>query len=174
MEYKLIKDWQYTGRYDSKGFIPVYADKNDLNLLNRFMEMQCAANYKDEIDLMFSDKTAFAKSSVINNISQIKERMYLRDRNIGKIDYDICSQRNRLLQLEDLFTNGTSPITHKLKNDIERTILESEKEKRDQEVSCWRDIALLRKDLMLGMNYYKTNSRKKQLISGIDVGAGYD
>ena len=166
LEYKIIKDWEYCKKEKNNGFIPIYADKEDLNLLNRFMEMQSCRDSKDEIDILFADKTAFAKSSVINTISQIKERIGIKYNNLNKIDYSISGQRSRLFQLEDLFNDTSSPVIIKARNDIEKSILDSEKEKRGEETSCWRDIAELRKNLMFAMNEYKTNAMKKQLITG--------
>ncbi|MFH1367952.1 MAG: hypothetical protein ABII64_02370 [Elusimicrobiota bacterium] len=166
MKYEILEEKLNPDSKYSKGFLPAYANKEDLSLLNRFIEMQSKADYTDEIDLLFSDKTALAKSSVLNIISQIKERIAIKENNLKNIEYGISNQRTRLFNIEDLFANSYSFDVTKAKNDIEKAIESSEKEKREQEVSCWRDLALLRKDLMFGMNEYKSNSRKKQLITG--------
>ena len=147
------------------GFLPLYADKYDLNKLNKFMDYQIPIECTDEIEQIFSDKVKLSKGSVIQVISQIKERELIKKRSTRMIDYSIDKCRTKILGVNGFYTGNFVYGEDKTINDLEKEVLKLEKEKRDAETSCWRDLSQLRKDLLFIMSEYKTNARKKELIA---------
>lgn len=69
-------------------------------------------------------------------IAQIKERQRIRDNNITRINKEIDSLKTHILNIDFL---------HLLKDKVglEMQIMVLEKEKREEEIECWRDIIRL-------------------------------
>lgn len=149
--------------------IPFYAGTYDLYLFNFFLNSHVSQRPRDEIELLFSEKTKIAKVSAIQILSLIRERKLLKEKFQEKISNDIDDCKTQILNIwqlaypniEDYFRSSQS------KESLENKVLELEKEKRDTELSCWQDLVQLRKELLIAMLDYKSNVSKKKLLSQI-------
>lgn len=158
-------DFEDNQKNTEKGFIPCYAGKSDVETLNRFLDTQGPGDTGDEIDMMFSDKVKLAKTSVLQIMSQINERLIIKKMNVERIYYDIDKCRTGILNAEDVYSRNYSANDKDARSRLEAEITRLEQEKRKEETSCWRDLVQLRKELMMIMSEYKNNSRKKKMLS---------
>ena len=147
--------------YRVYNFLPYYGNTNDLSVINQFIDSQSSKKSEDEVELMFSEKVGIAKALVIQILSQIKEREIIKERNFAKINYDM----GRLSWLKDMCAGSYALNMSNADLDLEKQVVNLEKEKRTEQVSCWRDLVNLKKDLMGIMAEYKTTAKKKKVLS---------
>ena len=149
--------------------LPFYADAYDLYFLNLFLNSHVSQHPVDEIELLFSEKTKIAKVSAIQLLSLIRERKLLKERSLEKISNDTDDCRTRILNIRQSDYASDEEYFHasQSRESLENKILELRKEKREAELSCWQDIVMLRKELLISMLDYKSNVSKKKLLSQI-------
>jgi len=120
----------------------------------------------DPLDCFFSGKRDFIARSVEDILGMIYERESLKYENIEKIDYDFCKVHSRLFPLEYWETGMHSEID-KTRTNIEKELVNLEREKRMEEVASWRDIARLRTDLREVMREFTQQKSREALLSGV-------
>jgi len=79
-------------------------------------------------------------------VGLIYEREHLKYENSHKIDYDACRVETKLLQLYEWPVGSNSNIDSTRTN-LLREINGFEREKRMEEVACWRDVCRVKSDL---------------------------
>ena len=153
--------------HETDGFLPYYATEKDLSKINEFLDAQKYKPGSDLIDILFTDKVNSTKFSVLNLISQIRERQHIKRRNLERIDYDVDKFKTHLAQIEDLcLYNETFDFDRrKTKISLGGKIAGLKKDKRGEEIACWRDLTELRKELLDLTKEYKAASRKRELVA---------
>lgn len=119
--------------------------------------------FPDPIDSFFKGKTIFQAKCVEDIVGLIDEREQLRESIHKRIDYDYCGVKTRLHALED-FHDGLNPNTDKMKTNIYRELGALEKEKRMEDVACWRDVTRLKGDLRDALRELDQEKRKYDLL----------
>ena len=89
----------------------------------------------------------------------------IKHAHLHKIDYESCQMKTRLYEV-DQRRRGGDPQAEKIRVQIEREMTSLEREKRFEEVACWRDTTRLRGDLREAMRELGQEERKSALLSG--------
>ena len=147
-------------------FLPCHATENDINVLNRFIDSLSPGNTGDELESLLCGKVGIAKGMVLQRISQINERQRIKENNIKNIKDSIEKKKSRVEFIDELNFRWQDDNRIREKNDINKEMLVLESEIRRQESDCWKDIVMLRNELIEIMSKYRENSIKKDLISG--------
>ncbi len=100
----------------------------------------------DIFDGMFAHKLESLEACINDITTQIQARRKLKEQSLKKIDDKICEVDTRLLYL-DFSRSGTIPINRDSLPLI-KEVDYLEASKGTEEVSCWKDLVFLRKDLM--------------------------
>jgi hypothetical protein len=156
---------------ETNAFIPYYATEKDLSEINKFLGAWKYKPGSDLIDVLFTDKVNATKFSIVNLISQMRERRVIKKRNLERIDYDTDRFKTELAQIEDLclYNEIFNLDNRKTKINLDGKIAGLKKEKRAEETSCWRDLTQLRKELTDLIKEYRIASRKKELIANPEI-----
>lgn len=119
----------------------------------------------DPLESFFAGKKEFLVKSVREIMGLIYEREHLKDENIRGIDYDECHTKTRLFEI-DHWHPGVNPGIDRIRTNIERELLACEREKRMEEVACWRDVCRQKSDLREVMRDLEREVDRQSLISG--------
>jgi hypothetical protein len=121
------------------------------------------------LESMFSDKGKSLKASVNALLEEIKLREDIDSYQLNKIDSEICMQHTSLMQLDNLNDHYPFNLTKdisKSKSQIGTNVLELEKEKRKEQLECWRDLMFLKKYLMHSLKDYWELVKKREVLEG--------
>lgn len=120
---------------------------------------------QDPLYSFFESKQRMLGNSVRDVVGLIGERQHIKDQNLYKIEYDICKVITKLYEL-DHWPPETNFSVERKKGQFEKELLTFEREKRMEEVSCWRDVTRLRGELRELMTDVYGEQRRQQLIRG--------
>jgi len=124
---------------------------------------------KSVLENMVFDRVKTLKASVNAILEEIGLRKDLNQRQFGEIDGEILRLRNRLLQYEALEFQGyggLDRVAAEAKTQVESDVLEFEREKRKEELECWRDLMFLKKYLMVSLKDYWELVRRWRVLEG--------
>lgn len=150
---------------DIFNFLPYYADRDDIATINQFINRQVTGQSKDEIDEIFADRISNARAVVLQIISQIREREVLKRKCIERIGKMEDELKNQLRFQNDFYMNCMFPESNRTRMETESRIHELERNMNFEETSCWKDLVLLKKELMLFVKEYRSTSVKNRLVS---------
>ena len=119
----------------------------------------------DPLDRFFESKRRILAKSVEDVVSLIEERKTIKYDNFEKIDYDSCCVQTKLYELDHWPPESKSTVERK-RSAFEKELLNFEREKRMEEVACWRDVARMRGDLRELMFHVEEEKRRQSLIQG--------
>ena len=167
MKYLILKSkLQQACDKNIYNFLPYYAGEKDLSIVNEFLDNLISKKSNDIFDLLFSDKVAIAKALVLQHISLIKEREIIKRKNIARIEVLEDEAKSRMVQLESFYIrNYIFFEDSKTRTELEKRINDLEKQINLEVASCWKDVVIIKKDLMAIMSEYKSNVRKDKLLS---------
>ena len=153
--------------YKADSLLFSYVTKKDISEINKILDTGKYKPSRDVIDVLFTDKVNASKFSILQFISQIRQRKNIKKGNLGTLDYDMDRFKTQLVQVEDLWLyNEIFDLDNrKTKISLTQKIAGLKKEKRAEEVSCWRDLAQMRKELTDLIKEYRATSRKKELVA---------
>jgi len=117
----------------------------------------------DPLGSFLSAKREFWATSVEDILGRISEREHIRRENIYQVDYESCQMRTRLYQL-DHWRRGFDPQVERIQVQIEREMSSLEREKRFEEVACWRDVTRLSGELREALRELSLEERKAALV----------
>jgi hypothetical protein len=120
---------------------------------------------QDPLYSFFESKRRILGKSVEDVAGLISERQDIKYDNLHKIEYDICKVITKLYEL-DHWPPETNFSVERKRGQFETELLNFEREKRMEEVSCWRDVTRLRGDLRELMMEVYGEQRRQQLIRG--------
>jgi len=130
------------------------------------------AKSSDPLGAFLGAKKEFLGKSIADLLREIEVRERMRDDHLHRIDYESCSFQTRIYEL-DFWQRGMNPTADKVRTSIEKEMSGLEKEKRMEEISCWRDVSHLKTDLREVMQEWAMEKRKDLLLSegGADDGS---
>jgi hypothetical protein len=76
----------------------------------------------------------------------IDERKKLKEQNLYQIAQGECEVLTRMHRLDD-WLEGINPGVDKRRSGLEKDLLDFGRQKRTEEVSAWKDVLMLKKDL---------------------------
>lgn len=121
-------------------------------------------NSSHSLDQFLSGKKRFAAKSVEEMLGLIYEREQIKDEMVRKIDLESASLKEKLWETGDWLT-GINPQLDKTRGQIQGEIMGLEREKRMEEVACWRDIVRIKGDLREALRDFDQEKRKENLIT---------
>ena len=129
------------------------------------------AKWSDPLGAFLGAKKEFLGKSIADLLREIEVREKMRDDHLHRIDYESCSFQTRIYEL-DFWQRGMNPIADRVRTSLEKEMSGLEKEKRMEEISCWRDVSHLKTDLREVMQEWAMEKRKDLLLSeGADDGS---
>lgn len=120
------------------------------------------------LDSFFTDKLELNRLHVSGLISQIHRRNNMKDENLYRIDKDMMKCQSKLFEIEHIPKWYNANIT-RTRNTLEKEILALEKEKRAEYVSWWRDLVLIKKDLINTFKEFKSAEQRQNLVLDMDA-----
>ena len=132
--------------------------------LDALTEDLLGATKTDPLDQFISGKKEFLAKSVEDILGLVYEREQLKYENFSKIDDESCKFGTQLLGLDQWYTGKNSNID-KWKSNLQRDLAALEKEKRFEEVACWRDTTRLRSELREAMKEFDQEKRRETLLN---------
>ena len=124
----------------------------------------------DIFQTMVAGKIGDIRKAVDEIEDEIKERTDIDAVVLAEIQNEIMEVRNRMLEVEQF--SGSAHREHPFpKVDVlEREIVELEGQKRNEKVSCWRDLTVLRRELRVYMKELNDLMRKAELVKNDSSG----
>ena len=170
MEQYFLKDqnrW-HTGTHD------LVSDNHPLHLLSLDETFFKPSIDEEEsidsltLDSFFTDKLELNELHVSGLVSQIYKRNDIKNENLYRIDKDMMKCQNKIFEIEHLPKWYNKNITN-TRNTLEKEILDLEKEKRSEYVSWWRDLVLIKKDLINTIKELKSSENRQNLVIGLNL-----
>ncbi len=120
------------------------------------------------IDRVFSDKSRNLKAMVKALFNEILLRERLNSKLLGRIDSDICKTDSYLEQIRFLTQRQYTPDLEisfsRRRTMLESRLIELEKEKRQEYLTCWKDLMFLKRYLLSALKDYWTVSNRKSFL----------
>lgn len=120
------------------------------------------------LERLVSDKTRTLKSTIKALLEETKIRERLNLYLLDNIDEAVCRQNTLLLGIDRTGSHYIFERFTELKNiqiHLKNSVLELEKEKRQEQLECWRDLMSLRKDLMMALREYWDLVKRQEMLS---------
>jgi hypothetical protein len=115
-------------------------------------------------ELFFFDKIDLIRQAILETISEMKNRRKLNQLFILGIDSKLVGLLHNLEELKH-WSLGNNASIETRRIHLEKEVLQLEKEKRINNLNCWRDLLLLKKDLREALGEYKSLMRFKEIVS---------
>lgn len=96
-------------------------------------------------------KKRFLSRGIEDVLGLIQERVKIKYDLLRQIDYDSCKMQSRLFALYH-FQLGLNPNVDRMRSNIDKEQVGLEREKRMEEVACWRDLSRLRGEALLPLS----------------------
>ena len=115
---------------------------------------------KDPLAQFLSSKREFLNKSLDEIVALINEREQIRDSNIYQIEKDICKVHTKMFNLSWQRYNinfDTNKEYHKL----QQQVIMLNREKRAEDVACWKDLIHLKSDLRESLKDAEQEKRKQ-------------
>ena len=118
---------------------------------------------QDPLDTFFSAKRTFLGKTVEDILGSMYERVSLKYENLHQLDYQAVQLKTRLMDLQQ-WRWGLNPQMERVRIGIEHEILETDSEKRREEVECWRDVTRIKTDLRDALREFSQEKQKGALL----------
>ena len=122
----------------------------------------------DPLGAFLTGKKRFLAKSVEDLLGLLYEREQIKYDSLRKIDYDSAQIKARLFEI-DSWRTGINPQIDKTRANIERELLAFEREKRFEEVACWRDTTRLKSELREVLREFDSEKRREAVLGGYEV-----
>ena len=131
---------------------------------------------KDLVDKVFSDKSRILKTTVKVFFNEILTRKRLDSDLLKKIDSEICHTDSYLEQIRELTKRQYTPDLElafsRRRTHLEDRVLNLEKEKRQEYLTCFKDLSISSRYLLSALKEYWSLSGKKSFL-GVENDNGY-
>jgi len=119
---------------------------------------------KDLFEVLVTEKIKDIRKTIDEIENEINERKGIDSKVLTEIQDEILKVRNRMLEVEQ-FTGavqGNHPFPRI--DVLEKELVNLEGQKRFEEVSCWRDLTNLRKEIRIYLRELNDLLRKAKLV----------
>jgi hypothetical protein len=137
------------------------SDNRKLTLFREFLTGELSGDNPAE-DII-KEKIRFQKASLAQTLNLIQEREKAKQGNLTSLASEIMNVQSQLY----LYKCHWYPIVsdNRRKGNLERSLSELEKRRRQEEVDCWKDTRELWQDLLKIAAEYHATSRKAKLLA---------
>lgn len=119
---------------------------------------------RDLVDRIFSDKSRTLKATIKALFNEVLTREHLSTVLLKDINSEICKTGSYLEQIRDAtkrqYTHDLELAFSGRRTQLEGRVLDLEKEKRQEYLTCWKDLAYLSKGLLVALKDYWDMSHK--------------
>lgn len=141
--------------------------KEDESLEERVSNKKSKKPDKNELlEEIITDKVKFFKQILEEIDSQIKDRKFLKETIIKKLDDRMCLLTTKTYET-DLWGLGNNTEMDSRRSALEKEIEALAKQKTEEEQQSWKDIALLRQEHRQFSEQYR-NARRRAKVMGMD------
>lgn len=142
--------------------------KNDLNaakdtLSDSAIGSVIAASSSGFIDDLIDQRKSILAAKLDVLTAELHERLSIRKDNIASFIYDECKLGSMISQLY-FTTGGYIDKSPRRMASLEKQGFDIQKERRDQDVECWRDIVMLTKDFLSVWEAYEQAKSRAYLM----------
>jgi len=124
-----------------------------------------ATEIKDEsLDKFISQRSRILNSKLEILVKEIQARLAVKDRNTHSVGNDIERVNDTMLKLSSKAFYINDSTEKNEFNNLKHKLLELEKEKRDQETSCWNDVVPVMRDLLNTWEAHQQSYARAQLL----------
>lgn len=128
------------------------------------------------IDRVFSDKSRTLKATVKAVFNEILTRERLDSVVLKDIDSDLCKTGSYLEQIREMTRRQYTPdleiALSRRRTQLESRLMDLDKEKRQEYLACWKDLAYLSKGLLTALKDYWNLSNRKSFLN-LEDDTGY-
>ncbi len=175
MEYQIYKPQKYEKESNLIGYLddsllkprPFYETGIEESLENIVLKEEPQIE-RGIVDKVFSDKGRTLKATIKALFNEILLRERLNSKLLGRIDSDICKTDSYLEQIRFLtqrqYTPDLSIAFSRRRTQLENQVFDLEKEKRQEYLTCWKDLMFLKKYLLSALKDYWTVSNRKSFL----------
>jgi len=121
------------------------------------------------IDRVFSDKSRTLKAGIKAIFNEILTRERLDSVLINDINSDLCKTGSYLEQIRFLTERQYTPdlgiALSRRRTQLESRLIDLDKEKRQEYLACWKDLAYLSKGLLSSLKDYWNLSNRKNFLN---------
>jgi len=132
--------------------------------IDALVEGVSGSQQTDPLERFMSARKRFLGRSVQDILGLIYERESIKYENDHRILYESAQVGSHLLNLGD-WNIGTFKDIDKTRSQLEKEIANLEKERRMEEVSCWRDITRLKSELRETLKEFNHEKDKEGFLS---------
>jgi hypothetical protein len=145
--------------------VPYTPSKGGSTHLDALTDSLSTQASQDPLDNFLTAKRTFVGKTVEDILGSLYERVSLKYENLQQLDYQACQLKTRLMALEQ-WRWGLNPQMERVRIGIEHEILDTDSEKRREEVECWRDVTRLKTELRESLREFSQEKQKNALITG--------
>lgn len=129
------------------------------------------------IDKIFSDKSRNLKATVKALFNEILLRERLNTYLLGRMDDDLCKtgsylEEIRMITSRDYLRDLTLGFSRR-RTMLESRLIDLEKEKRQEYLTCWKDLMFLKRYLLSALKDYWNLSNRKSFLGMENDESGY-
>ena len=121
--------------------------------------------WADPIDSMLKAKGEFLERSIEDILGMIGDRERMRDEHVNKIDKESCQAKTRIFEI-DHWQPAMNREADRIRANQEKEMSGLERERRMEEIACWRDVSRMRMELHGVLEEWSKEKRKEQLLLG--------
>jgi len=118
---------------------------------------------EDPLAEFLAGKTRFLSQSVEDMLGLLYERERIKYDHALTIDYASCQLKTRLFET-GTWRTGMDPRLDRTRGQIEGELLNLEREKRMENVNCWRDVTRLKSELRETLREFDQEKRRHTLL----------
>ena len=123
-----------------------------------------ATKESDIVDDLLANKVEAMRQNIEHIAYQLEERERLGKQNQYTIDLTMMKTKEDLFECE-LWPTGSNQTIEKRRSQLERELQELDREKRFEEISCWKDQQMLLRDMREAATEYDSAIRRKGLLN---------
>ncbi len=121
--------------------------------------------WADPVEEMLKARRGFLEKSVEDILSMLEERQDMKEDHLTKIDKESCEAKTRMFEVD-----GWQPAMNKeadrIRANSEKEMSGLEREKRMEEIACWRDVSRMRMELHTVLQEWSGEKRKESFLLG--------
>jgi hypothetical protein len=109
---------------------------------------------EDSLEKLLQNKSSRLQTHLEVISTEIHHRFQIRDRNLGRIEVDKLAVTNLLLHFDPNYGVGVARDPG-LNSSLYRGYFDLNRELRQQEVDCWRDVAHVMREFLVAWDSYQ-------------------
>jgi len=119
--------------------------------------------WTDPVGELFKEKRMFQERLLEDIVWMIRDREQLKMDHLARIDKESCEAKTRTFQV-DLWQPAMNRQADRIRANAEKEMSGLEREKRMEEIACWRDVSRLRMEMHNVLREWTVEKRKESFF----------